>query len=346
MNRYDTNASFVMADQAPTVATPETSLLRRQDVVEASTAVIRAYSEQQNALLGRLQDDVVGGGSGGFLSNADQVAERRKTSGMYLRSYLLVSALTTGGLAYLAHLAGADQAAALAGWLAGTGALTLLLAWRRHGQEMELSPEGTARHLLDWHGEIASYESETRRLSLQWEFQAEERRQAAQERAAEHARQQAQLRIDELDARRKAIEAQRSQADPYVDRYRGQWGAEQPPVEQSRIEPLVIAEGAEDITEPITTPAADDTIGHWRDSLLLWIATLYQPGTVTEAGVIRTMVPWSARSSWLEQDKAEARRVMCEMRPALIVHDGNRWRLRTEVVSDVEQALQLVRQRL
>ena len=55
MNRYDTNASFVMADQAPTVATPETSLLRRQDVVEASTAVIRAYSEQQNALLGRLQ---------------------------------------------------------------------------------------------------------------------------------------------------------------------------------------------------------------------------------------------------------------------------------------------------
>ena len=37
---------------------------------------------------------------------------------------------------------------------------------------------------------------------------------------------------------------------------------------------------------------------------------------------------------------------MCELRPALIVHDGNRWRLRTEVVSDVEQALQLVRQRL
>jgi hypothetical protein len=114
MNRYDTNASFVMADQSPAVATPETSLLRRQDVVEASTAVIRAYSEQQNALLGRLQEDVVGGGSAGFLSNADQVAERRKTSGMYLRSYLLVSAMTTGGLAYLAHLAGADQAAAAA----------------------------------------------------------------------------------------------------------------------------------------------------------------------------------------------------------------------------------------
>ena len=34
---------------------------------------------------GRLQEDVVGGGSsGGFLSDADQVAERRKTSGLYL----------------------------------------------------------------------------------------------------------------------------------------------------------------------------------------------------------------------------------------------------------------------
>lgn len=140
------------------------------------------------------------------------MAERRKTSGMYLRSYMLVSAMTTGGLAYLAHLAGAGQAAALAGWLAGTA--TLLLAWRRHGQEMELSPEGTARHLLDWHGEIASYESETRRLSLQWEFQAEERRQAAQERAAEHARQLAQMRIDELDARRKAIDARGRKLTP------------------------------------------------------------------------------------------------------------------------------------
>ena len=226
MNRYDSNASFVMADQAPTVATPDTSLLKRQDIVAVTGQMIEAYQGQQRALLGRLQEDVVGGSSGGFLSDADQVSERRKTSGLYLRTYLLVSALTTGGLAYLAHLAGAAQGASLAGWIAGTGALTLLLAWRRHGDEFSHSPEGIARHLLDWHGDIASYEAETRRKAIEWEHQAEERRQAAQEKAAEHGRQLAQLRVDELDARRKAIEAQRAQADPYEGRFRVQWGTE------------------------------------------------------------------------------------------------------------------------
>ena len=183
------------------------------------------------------------------------------------------------------------------------------------------------------------YESETRRLAIEWEHSAEARRQAAQEKAAEYARQQAQLRIDELDARRKAIEAQRSQADPYEGRFRVVMGTEPEPPKVTELAEQMVSEGD-------STPLDTRIGGHWRDSLLVWIATLYQPGIVTEAGVIRSMVPWSARSSWTEQDKAEARRIMCEMRPALIVHDGNRWRLRTEVVSDVEQALQLVRQRL
>jgi len=198
-----------------------------------------------------------------------------------------------------------------------------------------LTPESIALRVVDAHENVALYESETRRLAIEWEHSAEARRQAAQEKAAEYARQQAQLRIDELDARRKAIEAQRAQADSYEGRFRVVMGTEP--------EPPKVTEAA---SEPITETTKDITGGHWRDSLLVWIATLYQPGIVTEAGVIRSMVPWSARSSWTEQDKAEARRIMCEMRPALIVHDGNRWRLRTEVVSDVEQALQVVRQRL
>ena len=66
MNRYDTNASFVMADQSPAVAAPETSLIRRADVVEVTGKMIEAYQGQQRALLGRLQDDVVSGGSAGF----------------------------------------------------------------------------------------------------------------------------------------------------------------------------------------------------------------------------------------------------------------------------------------
>ena len=310
-NRYDTGLNYVVADQPP-APIDQTSLIRRNDVMQAVGGVIEAYRVQQSALLDSVTGETVQGR--GFLSDAGQVAERRKTSRLYLLYYTFITGLVAGGLA-------------------------LLLGWKRHGDELVLTPESIALRVVDAHETVALYESETRRLAIEWEHSAEARRQAAQEKAAEYARQQAQLRIDELDARRKTIEAQRSQADPYEGRFRVVMGTEPEPPKVNEIVEEMLSEGD-------STPLDTRIGGHWRDSLLVWIATLYQPGIVTEAGVIRSMVPWSARSSWTEQDKAEARRVMCEMRPALIVHDGNRWRLRTEVVSDVEQALQLVRQRL
>jgi len=336
-NRYDTGLNYVVADQPP-APIDQTSLIRRNDVMQAVGGVIEAYRVQQSALLDSVTGETVQGR--GFLSDAGQVAERRKTSRLYLLYYTLIVGMVAGGLVLLAHGAGyLDAGGSFATWLALTGGLALLLGWKRHGDELVLTPESIALRVVDAHENVALYESETRRLAIEWEHSAEARRQAAQEKAAEYARQQAQLRIDELDARRKAIEAQRAQADPYEGRFRVVMGTEPEPSKGTELAPHVVSEGD-------STPLDTRIGGHWRDSLLVWIATLYQPGIVTEAGVIRSMVPWSARSSWTEQDKAEARRIMCEMRPALIVHDGNRWRLRTEVVSDVEQALQLVRQRL
>lgn len=336
-NRYDTGLNYVVADQPP-APIDQTSLIRRNDVMQAVGGVIEAYRVQQSALLDSVTGETVQGR--GFLSDAGQVAERRKTSRLYLGYYTLIVGMVAGGLVLLAHGAGyLDAGGSFATWLALTGGLALLLGWKRHGDELVLTPESIALRVVDAHENVALYESETRRLAIEWEHSAEARRQAAQEKAAEYARQQAQLRIDELDARRKAIEAQRAQADPYEGSFRVVMGTEPEPSKGTELATHVVAEGD-------STPLDTRIGGHWRDSLLVWIATLYQPGIVTEAGVIRSMVPWSARSSWTEQDKAEARRIMCEMKPALIVHDGNRWRLRTEVVSDVEQALQLVRQRL
>jgi hypothetical protein len=282
---------------------------------------------------------VGGGSSGGFLSDADQVAERRKTSGLYLRTYLLVSALTTGGLAYLAHLAGAGQAAALAGWMFGTGALTMLLTWVRHGDEFKHSPEGIARHLLDWHGSIAEFESETRRLSLQWEHDAEARRQAAQEKAAEHGRQLAQLRIEELDARRRTIEAQRAQADPYrmespQDAIAG----------AGRTETALRVSSIDDAPTDDSSGAVGDG---WQGALVQWVASLYEPGTVMANGIIRQRVPWAQRSPWVDADKQSAKRVCTLARPALIEPtDGGRWRLRIEAFSTADQALSVLTPRL
>ena len=331
--------NFVTAE--PTIdAAPGTSLLRRQDVVQAVDGVINAYSQQQKALLAQVQGDAIE--HTGFLSDAAQVAERRRTSRMYLITYAGVSGLTMAGLAFLAWLAGVAGVAALAGWMAGTGITTLLLAWRRHGDEFAHSPEGIARHLLDWHGEIASYESETRRLSLQWEHEAERRRQEAANDAAGHARRLAELRIAELDARRRTVEAQTMQRDRQVWQSSGNEidciaaQAEAPVVNDLTIEKNATIDSA-------TT----DGGATWQAMLIAWIGSLYEGDAVGEAGVIKGRVPWSARSSWLESDKTAARRVCCELRPKLIeAAAGGRWRLRVEMFATADQALALLAQRL
>lgn len=133
--------------------------------------MISGYFDQQRAALAAVQEDT---SRGGYLSNADQVAERRKTSRLYLSFYVIVVALVAGGLVLLAHGAGyIDAGGSFATWLALTGGVALLLGWRRHGDEFAHSPEGIARHLADWHGSVAQYEAETRRKSIRWEYQAE-----------------------------------------------------------------------------------------------------------------------------------------------------------------------------
>lgn len=337
-----TTHNFVAADAQPIAVEP--SIIRRQDVVETSQQLIRAYSDQQKMLLGKLQDETIGG-RGGFLSDADMVLERRKTSRMYLVAYGFISGLTMGGLAFLAHVAGnIDGILSLGGWMFGTGAMTLALTWSRHGDEFAHSPEGIARHMLDWHGEIASYEAETRRLSLQWEFDAEQRRQQAAAQAAADARQQAELRIRELESRRKAIDAQHER------RFMAVWQTE---TAQERPQTAIAAQAYQnaenDAETQIDAPTPDS--GHsstWRDSLIVWVAQLYaDPAAMTDAGIIRQRVPWSARSTWLESDKRDAKRLCCDLRPALIVQgDGGRWRLRREMFPDADLALQVLRQRL
>ena len=74
-NKYDTATNFVVPDIQ--VQPVETSLIRRQDVVDTTNRMIEAYQVQQRALLDQVQGETVGG-HGGFLSNADQVMERRK----------------------------------------------------------------------------------------------------------------------------------------------------------------------------------------------------------------------------------------------------------------------------
>jgi hypothetical protein len=328
-NRYDTGLNYVVADQPP-APIDQTSLIRRNDVMQAVGGVIEAYRVQQSALLDSVTGETVQGR--GFLSDAGQVAERRKTSRLYLLYYTVIVGMVAGGLVLLAHGAGyLDAGGSFATWLALTGGLALLLGWKRHGDELVLTPESIALRVVDAHETVALYESETRRLAIEWEHGAEARRQAAQERAAEYARQQAQLRIDELDARRKAIEAQR----------------ESPQTLQEGAGRTETGSQVKSIDCDDATPESGSVGAGWQTALIAWVATLYDGGAVTEGGIIKGRVPWAARSPWVDQDKAEARRVCTMARPALIEQvDGGRWRLRIEVFTDVDQALSVLSPRL
>lgn len=333
-NYYNTGAGFVAADQRPTPV-DQTSLIRRNDVMTAVGGVIEAYKVQQSALLDSVTGETVQGR--GFLSDAGQVAERRKTSRLYLSYYFGVTGLVSGGLVMLAHGAGyLDAGGSFAAWLALTGGLALLLGWKRHGDELVLTPESIALRVVDAHENVALYESETRRLAIEWEHAAETRRQAAQEHAAEHGRQLAQLRVNELDARRRTIEAQRTQVyvEPPQFAQEGQGGAQ-------------TALQVQSIDDDDTTPTGGATGDGWQAALVQWVAALYNAGAITEAGVIKGRVPWSARSPWVDADKADALRVCVSMRPALIEPAaGGRWRLRIEAFTTPDQALQVLSPRL
>ena len=301
--------------------TPRAEIIRRQDIIDQVGGLLTIYQEQQRQALQLAQNDAT---RGGFLSDANTVAERRKLSRMYLLTYSGVSALTMGGVAYLAALAGTDGSLSLAGWMVGTGALTLVLVWTRHGDEFKHSPEGIARHLADWHGSIADYEARTRRHALRWEFEAEERRQQAALAAADAGRHDAALRIAELDARRRLVNTQNDANHAWT------------------IEPPAVPAAVPDA--PTITHNEPST---WQQDLAVWLASLYEPDAITDAGIIKGRTPWAQRSPWLDADKTAARRFCCDLRPAIIESaDGGRWRLRTEMFPTADIAVRLLSQRL
>ena len=298
----------------PGVVMPRADVIRRQDVIDQVGNLVQLYGEQQRAALATVQADAT---RGGYLSDAHQVAERRRTSRLYLLTYAGVSALTMAGLVILAALAGAlNTPASIAVWLTGTGIVTLVLAWVRHGDEFKHSPEGIARHVVDAHWDLSAYESETRRLSLRWEYAAENRRQQAAAQASADAREQARLRMEEIDARRRMNEA--------------------------RFQPPMMP----DISQ-ISQPVDEPTPSTWQGDLLQWIASLYADDGMTTDGVVRVRAPWSARSSWHDADAAQAKELCTVGRPRfLLPAPGQQWRVNLEMFPTADVAVQYLSGRM
>lgn len=311
--------NFVTAEIVP--ARPDG--IRRQDVVATVDSMLAMYAEQQRAALATVQQDV---GGRGYCSDASAVAERRKVSKMYLGHYWRTSVLTVGGLVLLAWSLGAvNDVAAIAAWLAGSGIIALVLAWVRHGDEFAHSPEGIARHLADWHGSIAQYESETRRMIAAMDFQSEQQRIVAADAERRQAMELARLRASEIDNRRRMAEQQRTQ-----------WEAWEAP---AAIVPTV----PDALSMDVQTTVGDA----FAESFVAWVVGLYADGNISDSGLITSRVPWAARSAWTEADKQRAKRLALSGRPALVeAVDGNRYRLRTEMFPAASVAAEWVASRL
>ena len=304
-------SNFVVAEPE---AIPRADLVRRGDVVDQVGRLIDVYQEQQRAALAGVQQDV---GRNGYLSSADAVAERRKTSRLYLLTYFGVSGLTVAGLVVLAAIGGVlNTPGALAVWLTLTGITTLTLAWVRHGDEFKHSPEGIARHVVDAHWDLSAYEAETRRKSLAWEYHAEARRQQAAAQASADARQQAAMRLEEIDARRRMNEA--------------------------RFQPPMMPEISQlSNAEPEPTPST------WQRDLLAWVGELYAGDGMTTDGVVRVRVPWAARSPWVDADKAAAKELCTVGRPRfLLPAPGQQWRVNLELFPTADVAVQYLSGRM
>ena len=321
--------NFVTPGPPPVqTAPPRADILRREDVLDVQRSLLATYAQQQAALLSDVQHDV---STGGYVSSAPLAAERRRTSAMYLLLYSGCAAGAMGGLTLLGTLAvGWQPLVAIATWLAGTALGTIAMAWRRHGQELSHSPEGIARHLLDWHGEVALYEAETRRQLLDREHDlALLDRQTAASAAADNRRLAQQL-------------SGRRHQDPPTAPTRAASVATVPTPAPTQPEPPMAPAAVDNAADN----AADNTVDTAGSAILQWAAGLFDGGLAAD-GVVLGRVPWAARSPWAAEDKALSAAVCTRSRPILFVQSaGGRWRLRLEVAGNADQLIALLSQRL
>lgn len=321
--------TFVQPDPQP-VQPQRTDIVKRQDIIDQFDRIVDVYQEQQRNLLGTVQQS----NASGLFSSAEQVAERRRTSRMYLLFYGSVSGAAMAGLMIFAWRNGwSDGPGAFAFWLVGTALVTGLLAWRRHGQELQLVPEAILRHIVDWYGWIAEYEAHTRRKAMRWEFEADERRAAAAAEANAHARSMAQLRIAEMESTRRTWQDRATYDTPVA-----------PAAEIAAIPAPTVPEST-----PAENPA-DDTAPTWQAVLLAFFAALYDRDSagwlnMTDRGVISVQVPWSARAKLPAADKQRMIDVVRSRPPVVEQIDGGRWRLRVELFTTAAGTVDLLSER-
>ena len=329
------------------------TLLTRADVMTAHRALLAAYEQQQADIAGW----------GGDTPSAQRAAAQGNNTGIYLGTTVALTATTTAGIALIAWLAGAGLAWALAGWVAATGCVALLLTQAQRAAELRHSPFGLALLVAEQSYDLLASAQDGHLAML-----AEERADARAARAAADSRQLAAAQAWQLarqpqpqhpqqtapaaDSRRpqhpQPTATAAAEPDDIPDWVRRRPRRPQPPQRAPLPEPTAQPE-PQPTAQPEPQPTAQPEQPAWADALLAWAAGLHDGGLGGD-GLITRATPWAARSPWPAPAKA-AMLATVTSAPAIITpaadgKGGGRYRLDTVMAPSTDVLLALLTVRL
>ena len=141
---HDRQGDRVIPKDSTPVSPPAASLIRREDIVEGFSDMIATYRDQQRKTLEGVAYPAAQVERGSYLSSADEIAERRKTTVVFLVALVFVVSIAIAG----AVLVAAPEDTRLPLWLLGTGlAAGLAVAWL-YKREQALTPEALELSLI------------------------------------------------------------------------------------------------------------------------------------------------------------------------------------------------------
>ena len=327
---HDRQGDRVIPKDSTPPSPPTASLIRREDIVAGFGDMIATYRDQQKRTLEGVAyphgDQVE---TGRYLSSADEIGERRKTTVVFLVSLVFVVSIAIAGAVMVA----APEDTRLPLWLLGTGlAAGLAVAWL-YKREQALTPEALERDRQNNDWDIQRRDAKTRRILAEgqvavWKSFAE----------ADVETRRAQLRGVDLDALRieAELEERRDRRRRAIEETVAPtaWGPS-PTVEETveTVAPTVVST-EETVGRPL--PAVADPLFAKVAEVVAGLYDQVNP----DNPLITVALPWSARSTDLSPSaKGIVVSKLASLSPPLIESRNGRYYLNIASYKGPKQAL-------
>ena len=327
---HDRQGDRVIPKDSTPVSPPAASLIRREDIVAGFGDMIATYRDQQRKTLeGVAYPTGDQGETGRYLSSADEIAERRKTTVVFLVALVVVVSIAIAGAVMVA----APEDTRLPLWLLGTGlAAGGAVAWL-YKREQALTPEALERDRQNNDWDIQRRDAKTRRILAEgqvavWKSFAE----------ADVETRRAQLRGVDLDALRieAELEERRERRRQAIEETVAPtaWRPSSPSEETVETVAPTVVSTEETVGRPL--PAIADPLFAKVAEVVAGLYDQVNP----DNPLIKGALPWSARSTDLSpaaKDLVVSK--LASLTPPLIENRNGRYYLNVGAYRGPKQAL-------